>query len=55
MHKVDIDLMSFDIHIRAVSYLLSVCLTFVFTWVVNRIMSVKLDTINMAESLKSVD
>ena len=54
MHKVDIDLMSFDIHIRAVSYLLSVCLTFVFTWVVNRIMSVKLDTINMAESLKSV-
>lgn len=55
MHKVDIDLMSFDIHIRAVSYLLSVLLTFVFTWVVNRMMSVKLDTINMTESLKSVD
>ncbi len=55
MHKVDIDLMSFDIQIRAVSYLLSVLLTFVFTWVVNRLMSVKLDTINMAESLKSVD
>lgn len=55
MDKVDIDLMSFDIHIRAVSYLLSVLLTFVFTWLVNRMMSVKLDTINMAESLKSVD
>lgn len=55
MHKVDIDLMSFDIHISAASYLLSVLLTFVFTWVVNRMMSVKLDTVNMAESLKSVD
>lgn len=55
MDKVDIDLMSFDIHIRAVSYLLSVLLTFAFTWVVNRMMSVKLDAINMAESLKSVD
>lgn len=55
MQKVDIDLMSFDIHIKGVSYLLSILLTFVFTWVLNRIMSVKLDTINMAESLKSVD
>ncbi len=55
MHKVDIDLMSFDIHIKAVSYLLSILLTFAFTWLVNRMMSVKLDTINMAESLKSVD
>lgn len=55
MDKVDIDLMSFDIHIRAVSYLLSVLLTFAFTWVVNRMMSVKLEAINMAESLKSVD
>ena len=55
MRKVDIDLMSFDIHIKTVSYLLSIIFTFVFTWVVNRMMSVKLDTINMAESLKSVD
>lgn len=55
MHKVDIDLMSFDIHIKTASYLLSILLTFVFTWVLNRIMSVKLDMINMAESLKSVD
>lgn len=55
MDKVDIDLMSFDIHIRVLSYLLSIVLTFVFTWVVNCIMSGKLDKINMAESLKSVD
>lgn len=55
MHEVDIDLVSFDVHVRTVSYLLSVILTFLFTWVVNRIMSGKLDKINMAESLKSVD
>ena len=55
MQKVDIDMMSFDVHIEPVSYLLSILLTFVFTWVINRIMSGKLDKINMAESLKSVD
>lgn len=55
MHEVDIDMISFDVHVRPVSYLLSVLLTFTFTWIVNRIMSVKLNRINMAESLKSVD
>ncbi len=45
MHEVDIDMMSFDVHVELVSYLLSI----------NRIMSGKLDKINMAESLKSVD
>ncbi len=55
MHEVDIDMMSFDVHVEPASYLLSIMLTFVFTWVINRIMSGKLDKINMAESLKSVD
>lgn len=55
MQKVDIDMMSFDVHVEPVSYLLSILLTFVFTWVINRIMSGKLEKINMAESLKSVD
>lgn len=55
MHEVDIDMMSFDVHVEPVSYLLSILLTFVFTWVINRIMSGKLEKINMAESLKSVD
>lgn len=55
MHEVDVDMVSFDVHVRAVSYLLSVLLTFLFTWAVNRMMSGKLDRINMAESLKSVD
>ncbi len=55
MHEVDIDMISFDVHVRPVSYLLSVLLTFAFTWIVNRIMAGKLNRINMAESLKSVD
>ena len=55
MHEVDIDMMSFDVHVEPVNYLLSILLTFVFTWLINRIMSGKLDKINMAESLKSVD
>jgi len=55
MHEVDIDLVSFDVQVKAVSYLLSILLTFLFTWVINRIMAGKLDQINMAESLKSVD
>lgn len=55
MREVDIDMISFDIHVRNVSYLFSVLLTFLFTWGINLIMAGKLDRINMAESLKSVD
>lgn len=55
MHEVDIDMISFDVQVKTISYFLSVLLTFLFTWVVNRIMAGKLDKINMAESLKSVD
>lgn len=55
MLKVDIDMISFDVHVRAVSYLFSILLTFLFNWVVNLMMAGKLDRINMAESLKSVD
>ncbi len=55
MHEIDIDLVSFDVRVKAVSYLLSVGFTFLFNWVVNRMMSGKLERIPMAESLKSVD
>ena len=55
MYQVDIDMISFDVHIKTISYLLSILLTFAFTWIVNRIMAGKLDRINMPESLKSVD
>jgi putative ABC transport system permease protein len=55
MGRIDVDMVSFDEHIRPVSYLYSIVLTFVFNFLVNRVMSVRLDRINMAESLKSVD
>ena len=55
MHEVDIDMISFDVKITVTGYLLSILLTFLFNWVINRMMSGKLDRINMAESLKSVD
>lgn len=55
MSRINVDMVSFDVHIRAVSYLYSVILTFIFNFCVNRVMSVKIDGINMAESLKSVD
>lgn len=55
MHEINIDMVSFDVQIKGISYLFSILLTFAFAWVVNRIMSGKLERINMAESLKSVD
>lgn len=55
MSRIDIDLMSFDTRITPLSYVYSICLTFLFTFLVNRFMNRKLDKINMAESLKSVD
>lgn len=55
MGRINVDMVSFDVHIRPVSYLYSVILTFIFNFCVNRVMSVKIDGINMAESLKSVD
>ena len=55
MHEINIDMVSFDVHVSLAGYLISILLTFVFTWGVNLIMSGKLEGINMAESLKSVD
>lgn len=55
MHEINIDMISFDVHVSLAGYLLSILFTFIFTWGVNLIMSGKLEKINMAESLKSVD
>ncbi len=55
MNQIQVDMVSFDIHIRFVSYVYSILLTFIFYFGVNRVMSIKLERINMAESLKSVD
>lgn len=53
--QIRVDMVSFDTYIAPVSYVYSIILTFVFNFLVNRIMSVRLDRINMAESLKSVE
>lgn len=55
MNEIHIDLIAFDIHVRTVSYLYSVALTFVFAWAVNLLMRGRLEKISMTESLKSVD
>lgn len=55
MYEIDIDLIAFDTHVRAISYGYSMLLTFAFTAMVNRFMNRKLEHISMTESLKSVD
>lgn len=55
MHEINIDMVSFHVQVTVFSYVLSVVLTFFFNWIVNRMMVGKLEKINMAESLKSVD
>lgn len=55
MLQIQIDMVSFDVHIKPLSYLYSLVFTFGFTIIVNLFMSLKLEKINMAESLKSVD
>ena len=55
MSQVNVELISFDVHITFISYLLSIIFTFFFAFCVNLFMTGKLEKINMAESLKSVD
>lgn len=55
MEQAQIDFVTFDVHVEPVSYFYSVMLTFLFAWIVNRIMTGKLEKISMTESLKSVD
>lgn len=55
MYNINIDMISFKTLIVPVSYLLSFVLTFVFAMFVNGLMFFKLEKINMAESLKSIE
>ncbi len=55
MTQIQVDLMSFDVHITVLSYILSVIGTFVFAMIVNLTMRHKIDKISMTESLKSVE
>ncbi len=55
MECIQIDMISFDVRINAISYLYSVLLTMLFAVCVNKMMEGKLEKISMTESLKSVD
>lgn len=55
MAQIVVDLVSFRTEITLMSFILSAVLTFVFNFIVNLFMEIKLEKINMAESLKSVD
>ena len=55
MSQIVVDIVSFKIHIKAKSFVYSIILTFAFNIFINIFMNKKLDKINMAESLKSVE
>ncbi len=55
MYSINVDAVSFDVKILPISYILGVVLTFVFALIVDGALSVKLEKIKMAESLKSVE
>lgn len=55
MYNIQIDMVSFKTIIEPLSYILSLVLTFAFAMFVNGIMFFKLEKINMAESLKSIE
>lgn len=55
MSQIVVDMVSFDVHVKQISFLYSLVLTMVFTWFVDRLMRKKIDAISMTESLKSVD
>ena len=53
--QIKIDMVSFDTIISTASYLFSIILTFAFTALVSILLYFKLQKINMAESLKSIE
>ncbi|MBQ8966159.1 FtsX-like permease family protein [Ruminococcus sp.] len=55
MAQIVVDMVSFKERILPMSYIYSIGLTFVFNLLVNLVMENKLEKINMAESLKSVE
>lgn len=55
MDQIVVDMVSFKVRILPMSYVYSIVLTFLFNLAVNLVMENKLEKINMAESLKSVE
>ncbi|MCR5310055.1 MAG: FtsX-like permease family protein [Lachnospiraceae bacterium] len=55
MRNIRVDLVSFDVKILPVSFIMAVLLTFLYAIFVDVVLSGKLERIHMAESLKSVE
>ncbi len=55
LNQVHVDYLSFDVRVAPLSYAVSFAVTLVFAALTNLIMRRKLDQVNMAESLKSVE
>ena len=55
MAQIKVDLVVFDVRVQPLSYVLSVALTLLFAYLVNLFMLRKIDRINMAESLKTIE
>ncbi len=55
MYNIRLDMVSFNTYIAPISYVYAVALTFGFAVLVNLLMAFKLQKINMAESLKSIE
>ena len=55
LNQIQVDMVAFDIHVEPVSYVISVVLTLLFNHIVNWTMTGKLEQIDMAVSLKSVE
>ena len=55
MREVVVDMITFDVRINGISYVIGFVMTLVFTVLVNLFMRGKLNSISMTESLKSVD
>lgn len=55
MAQIQIDMITFEVVVKPISYAFSVALTFIFTILVNMLMRIKISLINMSESLKSIE
>lgn len=55
MSQIQVDLVSFNVHVGTKSFVISLIYTFVFAVLVDLFMIRKLEKINMAESMKSIE
>ena len=55
MAQIKVDMVVFDVRVTTLSYVLSVVMTLLFAWLVNLFMLRKIDRVNMAESLKTIE